>query len=378
MSGEEEVAVSRRKRQRTAEGASSASPPDGGGADVPSTPAQKVFLRGHYRKLERGLAHTPWRVGETSAEDKSVEAELLSVPNRYFGVDVRHAAPGKLISAGREDRDVRMLGPGRPFVLEIDGANEHLNFGPQDCLAMQKAMNGSVGSNHEEGEQDEEEGGGGARRTSPAVLDGKGGYHPMTGVEVLNLAPGSRDDVQALAAAAASKNKTYGAVVWCSQPLSSSLLAEVLDGASFPLTVTQSTPLRVLHRRSALFREKVIKRMRSTWINGNYFILEIEASAGTYIKEFVHGDRGRTAPSVTSILRESLLRKRGVGRGGSEGGGGGGGGEGAGGASEGGGEGEGGGSRKNLRDNAPEGRPPPLYCDCMQLDVLRVDCVGLW
>ena len=42
--------------------------------------------------------------------------------------------------------------------------------------------------------------------------------------------------------------------------------------------------------------------MKVEYINPHHFILEIEASGGTYIKEFVHGDLGRTQPNVGEIL----------------------------------------------------------------------------
>ena len=32
------------------------------------------------------------------------------------------------------------------------------------------------------------------------------------------------------------------------------------------------------------------------------FILHLSTSAGTYVKEFVHGDFGRTIPNLSSIL----------------------------------------------------------------------------
>lgn len=34
----------------------------------------------------------------------------------------------------------------------------------------------------------------------------------------------------------------------------------------------------------------------------NFFILDLTTQAGTYVKEFVHGDFGRTKPSVCEIL----------------------------------------------------------------------------
>jgi tRNA pseudouridine synthase 10 len=36
--------------------------------------------------------------------------------------------------------------------------------------------------------------------------------------------------------------------------------------------------------------------------NAHWFTLEIVAQAGTYIKEFCHGDFGRTVPNVGSLL----------------------------------------------------------------------------
>ena len=60
--------------------------------------------------------------------------------------------------------------------------------------------------------------------------------------------------------------------------------------------------MRVLHRRSLLTREKLIYKVKAEFINQHYFVLHVLASAGTYIKEFVHGDLGRTVPSIGSLL----------------------------------------------------------------------------
>ena len=37
--------------------------------------------------------------------------------------------------------------------------------------------------------------------------------------------------------------------------------------------------------------------------SSNYYLLHLCTQAGTYIKEFVHGDLGRTNPSIGSMLR---------------------------------------------------------------------------
>ena len=47
-----------------------------------------------------------------------------------------------------------------------------------------------------------------------------------------------------------------------------------------------------------MVRDKLIYKMKAEYINQHYFVLHMIASAGTYIKEFVHGDLGRTVPSI--------------------------------------------------------------------------------
>ena len=42
--------------------------------------------------------------------------------------------------------------------------------------------------------------------------------------------------------------------------------------------------------------------MECEFLNQHYFILRLVTSAGTYVKEFVHGDLGRTMPNVGSLL----------------------------------------------------------------------------
>eukprot|EP00455_Lapot_gusevi_P005154 TRINITY_DN12170_c0_g1_i2.p1 TRINITY_DN12170_c0_g1~~TRINITY_DN12170_c0_g1_i2.p1 ORF type:complete len:107 (-),score=32.95 TRINITY_DN12170_c0_g1_i2:28-318(-) len=64
----------------------------------------------------------------------------------------------------------------------------------------------------------------------------------------------------------------------------------------------QKTPLRVLHRRVLMSRKKVIHSLRYELINPHFLYLNLVTQAGTYIKEFVHGDRGRTSPSFGSLL----------------------------------------------------------------------------
>lgn len=62
----------------------------------------------------------------------------------------------------------------------------------------------------------------------------------------------------------------------------------------------QKTPIRVLHRRANLVRERCIEILDLVDRVQTLDII-IRADAGTYIKEFVSGDFGRTVPSLTEI-----------------------------------------------------------------------------
>lgn len=109
---------------------------------------------------------------------------------------------------------------------------------------------------------------------------------------------------------AEEKKKGYCCLVYSTAPVTRAML-EVLEGASNRdrdddgtpcLKVQQKTPLRVMHRRSLLDRDKIIYEIVATPLNAHYFLLRLITSAGAYVKEFVHGDFGRTVPSVKSIL----------------------------------------------------------------------------
>ncbi len=66
--------------------------------------------------------------------------------------------------------------------------------------------------------------------------------------------------------------------------------------------ITQDTPVRVLHRRSNMTRLKELLWLRADRINDHYMELRLHTSAGMYIKEFCHGDFGRTRPNLATLL----------------------------------------------------------------------------
>eukprot|EP00850_Spirogloea_muscicola_P002915 SM000011S19093 [mRNA] locus=s11:829028:834060:- [translate_table: standard] len=172
----------------------------------------------------------------------------------------------KFHAAGREDMDVLMLGNGRPFLLEV------LNARDLPCQIrieeMEAAINGS------------KEGWVKVRRLQ------------MVGPEALGL---MRDGEL-------SKQKEYRAVVWLSRPATPADVVRL--GALKNIVIEQRTPIRVLHRRSPLVRLRTIHGMRCQLVQGSsdFIVLHLCTQAGTYVKEFVHGDLGRTQPNLGSLL----------------------------------------------------------------------------
>lgn len=62
----------------------------------------------------------------------------------------------------------------------------------------------------------------------------------------------------------------------------------------------------IIFRRSAATRTRCIYSIKGERVDEDPHLLKIKLSteAGTYIKEFVHGDFGRTYPSLSDILED--------------------------------------------------------------------------
>lgn len=202
---------------------------------------------------QRGLQGSAWQ------EKDPFEASLENVVGYGWY---------KFHSAGREDVDVRMLGSGRPYVLEL--VSPHRQYFSQDELkALEAEVNNCVSG----------------------------------GVETESLRYTTSDITVHLARHSESKTKKYRCVVWCSRAITSSADAKLCSvNALKDLQVSQKTPLRVLHRRSLLDRPKVIHAVSCQRVNDHWLVVDLETQAGTYVKEFIHGDNGRTTPSLGELL----------------------------------------------------------------------------
>ena len=64
----------------------------------------------------------------------------------------------------------------------------------------------------------------------------------------------------------------------------------------------QKTPKRVSHRRAAKTRKRKVTSVDRVSVIDDEIEVTLRCEAGTYIKELVHSDEGRTTPSVSSVL----------------------------------------------------------------------------
>lgn len=73
-----------------------------------------IFLAGNYLKYSRFLSQTPWEIDGKKLYETSIEEIIVGPILKEF-----QPSSHKFHSGGREDIDVRMLGNGRPFVVEL-------------------------------------------------------------------------------------------------------------------------------------------------------------------------------------------------------------------------------------------------------------------
>lgn len=225
-----------------------------------------LFVFGRYKKLVPGLSQSRWLCQK--CEGKGCDA-CKGKGKNYDSVEERIGEPFKsasqadgyvLHASGREDVDATNTG-GRPFILEIKNPKKRA----LDLAAIGKEIAGSREVAAE-----------GLRAVNRAF------------VEVVTES---------------HFDKTYEAEVEFGRELTGEDIRKIkaLQGRS----IAQQTPKRVAHRRADLVRHRRIKGIGVSDVKGNAATLTVTAEAGTYIKELISGDGGRTEPSISDILGTS-------------------------------------------------------------------------
>lgn len=218
---------------------------------------KSLYVYGTYRKFRRDMPQTRW-IKYSEIKD-TVESIIGNVAMEMAG-----GSNYFLHGAGREDVDVRMLGNGREFVIEIANPKKR----SIDLDVLKERINSG-----------------------------------NRGVEVENLRFAKKDEVARIKDERYVKK--YRAIL------------ESIDGKKIHMeelrkaigqlngkVIYQRTPLRVSASRSDLVRQRVIK---SLYLESEEPpVIVIEAEAGTYIKELVSGDDGRTNPSLSDLIGQKI------------------------------------------------------------------------
>ncbi|MGC9517147.1 MAG: tRNA pseudouridine(54/55) synthase Pus10 [Methanomicrobiales archaeon] len=227
-----------------------------------------LFIEGRYRKLIRGIPQTKWPCRKCKGKGcdycdftgkmyrESVE-ELIEPEALKMSL----GSSAKFHGAGREDIDVKMLGRGRPFVLEIKEPKKR-NI---DLEVLQENIN--------------------------KYAQGK--------VEVLDLKFVEKNRRSIIKSSSKDTFKIYRAHVLLEDAVSPEDLA-VLKSMK---VIKQRTPVRVSHRRADKIRTRNINQIEYKFINPKEFEFMVDCEGGLYIKELISGDQDRTQPNVSQLLK---------------------------------------------------------------------------
>lgn len=230
-----------------------------------------LFIEGRYRKLVRDIPQSEWFCshcrGRGCSECGGSGLQYSDSVEAFVSKPILKATEGEKTSfhaSGREDIDARMLGSGRPFVVEVSKPKKRLI----DLNKLVDIINE------------------GAREK----------------VETSRLRFANRETVRKLKKSE-NAQKEYRALIEFETEVSDSemqLVEQTLNG----VLIKQQTPLRVKHRRADLVRERYIYKLKVKKLSPKEALMEIRCQGGLYVKELVSGDEGRTVPSVAEILNK--------------------------------------------------------------------------
>ncbi|MCS7143322.1 MAG: tRNA pseudouridine(54/55) synthase Pus10 [Aigarchaeota archaeon] len=235
-----------------------------------------VYIYGRYLKKSGGISHTPlycWKCWGSGCEvcgykgrflERSV-AEMVGLPaQRLLG-----ALGYKFHAAGREDVDARVEGEGRPFIVELISPR----YRRLDTVLYAEEVRTLSGGD----------------------------------VEVKDVVVSNRSSLRVLKERYERSTKHYSVVVEFDREIDDEALSRLISTLSGSV-VEQRTPMRVLRRRPDRIRHKRVHGLSVRRVGQNQLEFDVVCDAGLYVKELIHGDNGRTVPSVSEILGTKPLR----------------------------------------------------------------------
>ncbi|MCP9262062.1 hypothetical protein DINM_005358 [Dirofilaria immitis] len=187
-----------------------------------------LFIAGRYCKFSRNMSQSP-----CSALTNMPKIIGHSVSEKIGAPFVKETRCdiARFVASGREDIDVRMLGSGRPFVLQLINPKKIFSFQKHNSKTTLKRLEDNINKNHD-----------------VKVLPG---LKQITSNQA-SLIKNGQDE----------RRKLYTGYCYSTRRLDDLMLKELRHKAPFE--------------------------------NGD--------ASGTYVKEFVHGDFGRTRPSLADLF----------------------------------------------------------------------------
>jgi tRNA pseudouridine synthase 10 len=230
-----------------------------------------LFIYGRYRKLIRGIPQSKWICSSCQGKGceecdgtgkrypESIE-ELITHP----ALELTHGKDAKIHAAGREDIDARMLGDGRPFVLEIKEPK--------------------------------------MRNISLRTLQDKINKYANEKVQVSDLRTTTREIIRQIKAHSKFSEKTYRLLVKVARKIEPEDVNRI-EQSFQSVTIDQRTPQRVVHRRSDKVRQKRVFSLKVQQVLDDHTMeVVVYCEGGLYVKELLTGDEGFTNPSVSELL----------------------------------------------------------------------------
>jgi tRNA pseudouridine synthase 10 len=236
--------------------------------DVVNLQINSLFIYGRYKKFKRGIPQTKWPCRicrgkgcrSCNYTGKMYETSVEGLISKKV-IDITKGIDESFHGCGREDIDALMLGSGRPFVLEIKNPK--------------------------------------IRNINLAILTSEINFYTKGMIEISNIRFSDKKEISRIKNA--EFQKTYNILIEGEKPINKEKLKEVaqlLPGK----TIKQLTPTRVAHRRANKIRERQIYNCKLESVVGSIARLTIETQSGTYIKELVSGDSGRTTPNISEMI----------------------------------------------------------------------------
>ena len=227
-----------------------------------------LFVAGGYKKFVRGIPQTRWICldchGKGCVKCKGEGKMYKTSVHEIIGKPLCKASDGKdhaFHGSGREDIDARCL-DFRPFVLEVIKPKKR----SIDLKKLQKEINKS-------------------KKVNVSKLEFSDKKY------VRSIKNGGHD-------------KTYSADVDFDSELDRKLLPKIKTLAG--KTIKQQTPTRVKHRRADILRKRGVREISYTILGKKKLRIKVKGESGLYIKELIHGDGGRTKPSIAELLNSNV------------------------------------------------------------------------